>query len=275
MKNINFSNEEIFFDVNDSLCNDGRWSPENHYHNFLEIYFLESGECDYFIDDKVYRVLPGDMVIIRENIIHNTVYGEKVCSRMLINCSKNLVPQCMTSVNFPKVILFRNSEQTEEIYHIFMQIKKQYENKNEYSGEIVICYTKLLLLIAGSSKNMYSEKTRCKYTEAAAEYIKNNLANEISLAKTAKVLSVSAEHLSRQFKKDTGISFSEYVNLQRLKKAEEMLTSGKRESVTNIAHMCGFNDSNYFSAGFKKMYGVSPLKWRKSKSKLTETEKIF
>lgn len=273
MKHINFSEEEIFFDFNDSLCNDGKWSPENHYHNFMEIYFLEKGECDYFIDDRVYRVMPGDMVIIWKNILHNTVYGEKVCTRMLINCSEKMVPHGMAELNFPKAMLFRNSLKTEKIRFIFEEIKAQYENKNRYSEEIVACFIRLLLLVAGSSENEYAEKTRCKYTEAAVEYVKDNLPYNISLLKVAKHLSVSAEHLSRQFKKDTGISFSEYVGFLRLKKAEEMLITGKGKSITQIAHMCGFNDSNYFSSKFKKIYGVSPLKWKNFKNKLTKSEK--
>ena len=44
-------------------------------------------------------------------------------------------------------------------------------------------------------------------------------------------------------------------------------------TITEIAHMCGFNDSNYFSSRFKKIYGVSPLKWKKYKNRLTKSEK--
>ena len=111
------------------------------------------------------------------------------------------------------------------------------------------------------------------YTVSDVEYTGLAEDGRLNAGEIAEKLSVSAEHLSRQFKKDTGIAFSEYVNLLRFKKAEELLASGKRETIISIAHMCGFNDSNYFSSKFKKIYGVSPLKWRNSKSKLVETQK--
>ncbi len=266
MKHINFADEEIFFDYNNSLCNNGKWLPENHYHNSCEVYFLESGECDYFIDDKIYHMLPGDMVVIGGNIIHNTVYGEKVCSRMLINCSKKHMP-----IDMPRVTFFRNSEKKDEINHIFSKIEEEYKRRNEFSEEFVICYIRLLMLIAASSRNMYTQKAKHKYTELVAEYIKNNFESEISLSKVAEKFSVSAGHLSRQFKKETGFTFSEYLDLMRFKKAEELLLFGQKETITQIAHMCGFGDSNYFSVRFKKIYGVSPLKWKKRKNKLVES----
>lgn len=266
MKHINFADEEIFFDYNNSLCDNGKWTPENHYHNSCEIYFLESGECDYFIDDKIYHMLPGDMVILSGNIIHNTVYGETVCSRMLINCSKKHMP-----IDMPRVTFFRNSEKKDEINHIFSKIEEEYKRRNEFSEEFVICYIRLLMLIAASSRNMYTQKAKHKYTELVAEYIKNNFESEISLSKVAEKFSVSAGHLSRQFKKETGFTFSEYLDLMRFKKAEELLLFGQKETITQIAHMCGFGDSNYFSVRFKKIYGVSPLKWKKRKNKLVES----
>jgi len=268
MKHINFADEEIFFDYNNSLCNNGKWFPENHYHNSCEAYFLESGECDYFIDDKIYHMLPGDMVVIGGNIIHNTVYGEKVCSRMLINCSKKHIP-----IDVSRVLFFRNSAKKDEISHIFSRIREEYKSKNQFSEEIVTCYIRLLMLIAAGSENMYTQPVKHSYIEEVAEYIKNNLDCEVTLSKVAARFSVSAGHLSRQFKKDTGFTFSEYLDLIRFKKAEEMLLYGKKETITQIAHMCGFGDSNYFSVKFKKIYGVSPLKWKNRKSRLIETDK--
>lgn len=268
MKHIDFADEEIFFDYNNSLCNNGEWLPENHYHNSCEIYFLESGECDYFIDDKIYHMIPGDMVIINGNIIHNTVYGEKVCSRMLINCSQKHIP-----IDMPRVIFFRNSSRKDEINNIFLRIMEEYKNRSRLSEEIVTCYIRLLMLIAKSSDNMYTQKAKYKYTEAAAEYIKKIFDCDITLPKVAARFSVSAGHLSRQFKKDTGFTFSEYLELMRFKKAEEILLFGKNETITEIAHMCGFGDSNYFSVRFKKIYGESPLKWKNRKNRLVETDK--
>jgi len=87
----------------------------------------------------------------------------------------------------------------------------------------------------------------------------------MTLTDMAKYLSVSPEHLSRTFKKETGFGFNEYVNLVRLQKAYVMLKHENGKSVSEVAYSCGFNDSNYFSVIFKKMYGEKPSDVRKYK----------
>ena len=84
----------------------------------------------------------------------------------------------------------------------------------------------------------------------------------ISLGDVASYCFVSREHLSRIFKKETGFGFNEYVTLLRLRKAEEMIMCEPNKTISEIAYECGFNDGNYFSYKFKKMYGISPIKAR-------------
>jgi quercetin dioxygenase-like cupin family protein len=47
-----------------------------HYHGLYEIYFMLEGNCTYIIDDKVYNVQAGDIVIIPDGIIHHTKYDD-------------------------------------------------------------------------------------------------------------------------------------------------------------------------------------------------------
>ena len=80
----------------------------------------------------------------------------------------------------------------------------------------------------------------------------------------ARMRSVSPEHLSRTFKRETGFGFNEYLTLVRLQHAELMLRDRSAKSISDIAYSCGFNDSNYFSDRFKKAYGIPPLRYRKN-----------
>ena len=79
----------------------------------------------------------------------------------------------------------------------------------------------------------------------------------------AELFSVSPEHFSRVFKKETGLGFSKYLNSLRLQYAEQLLKSDKDQSITQVAEICGFDDSNYFSKKFKEMYGAAPKKVQK------------
>ena len=70
----------------------GKYTRKKHYHNLFEIYYFTGGECNYFIDNKSYQLIPGDIVLIPEGVIHNSEYGNTVHSRMLINCSHKFIP---------------------------------------------------------------------------------------------------------------------------------------------------------------------------------------
>ena len=75
-------------------------------------------------------------------------------------------------------------------------------------------------------------------------------------------MALNKDYLSNLFKKETGISFSDYVNLQRIKKAQELLTETHLRTY-QIAQQVGFQDESYFSRVFKKIVGMRPGEYRK------------
>ena len=87
---------------------------------------------------------------------------------------------------------------------------------------------------------------------------------EVTLQAVAEECFVSREHLSRIFKKETGFGFNEYLNVYRMQKANAMLAANPKVKVSQVAIQCGFNDSNYFSKQYKRMYGIAPTKSKRS-----------
>ena len=126
---------------------------------------------------------------------------------------------------------------------------------------------KLFYLIARHREENMVESSENKMIEGIISHVKKNYMNEVSLAEMAESNAVSAEHLSRAFKKEIGMGFNEYVNALRLQKAEFMLRNEEGKSVSEVAFACGFNDSNYFSYRFKRLYGVSPTSIKKRNNK--------
>ena len=232
----------------------------NHYHDIWEIYRLTEGYCHYFIDNKTYRLETGDLVVIPPGVIHNVIYGPAKHSRMLINCSTACIPAvCETSLR--QTVLFspdpKCARQIEDIY------AKLYWEAQESSAEssamsVALCWQLLILLCRQGGAPRVTASS--PFVEDALEYIHQNVASHLSLTDTARHCAVSPEHLSRVFRKETGFGFNEYINIYRLKRAEAMLKNGNPNSVTQVAHACGFADSNYFSKAYRKMYGVAPSK---------------
>ena len=76
----------------------------------------------------------------------------------------------------------------------------------------------------------------------------------------AGAMHLSRSQLHRKIKALTGMGISDFVNTVKLAKAEQMLKNNSGR-ITEIAFGCGFNDSSYFSALFKKKYGLSPSEY--------------
>ena len=239
-----------------------------HYHDAFEIYYLADGECRYFIDNKSYDVHAGDIILIPDGVIHHTAYREGVHSRKLIYCSRASIPASVTDRLSSLLYLYRNESIAREIKKIFEDIENESSLADPFSTDIIAAKLELLFLLMARNKNTCSPSPEGnEYVTAAVDYVRKNFKGDVKLCDVAKEISVSPEHLSRIFKKETGFGFCEYLTLVRLKNAEELLLGEPALSVSDIAYACGFNDSNYFCERFKKSYGAPPLKYRKGLEK--------
>lgn len=257
-KNPKENESEYYFQQSANLKGNKSGS---HYHQVLEIYYMKRGSCNYFIDDKSYSVKSGDLVFIPGGIIHKTTYDTEYHDRWLINCSERFVPASVEKKLKLLPHIFRKSAVTLECERVMQKIAKEYKSNDEFSLDALIGLTyELIFLLVRNAGDQRETPSGSAFIENAVKYVQENYHSEITLSKTAKMLSVSPEHLSRTFKKQTGFGFSEYLTLYRLQRAEYMLKNEPGRSVNAVAYACGFNDSNYFSYKFKKAYGVAPKK---------------
>ena len=92
-------------------------------------------------------------------------------------------------------------------------------------------------------------------------YIDTNLSEDLHLHTLAQKVNVSAGYLSGLFKKETGQSFTDYVNRRRVAYAAHLLTD-TRLQIQTIAQHCGIMDVQYFSKVFKRITGLTPKEYR-------------
>lgn len=96
------------------------------------------------------------------------------------------------------------------------------------------------------------------------EYIKQNLAEKLTIEQAAAHVYMSKSHLSRILRREMGCTFTEYVNRLRVERSKLSLISG-RMSLAEIAVSVGFEDQSYFTRIFKKVTGVTPGKYREQR----------
>lgn len=114
------------------------------------------------------------------------------------------------------------------------------------------------LLVQEHSLKGYSPLIRKSIT-----LIDSDLTADLSLYAQAKLLNVNSSYLSALFKKETGVTLTDYVNRKRVKHASFLLSTTHMQ-IQTIADCCGIPDVNYFIKIFKKYMGKTPKEYRDS-----------
>ena len=93
--------------------------------------------------------------------------------------------------------------------------------------------------------------------------IESDLTADLSLKAHAAFLNVNPSYLSTLFKKETGMTLTEYVNRKRVDQAIFLLNATDMQ-IQTIAQYCGIPDVNYFTKTFKRLVGKTPKEYRQS-----------
>ncbi|HAT4017190.1 TPA: helix-turn-helix domain-containing protein [Citrobacter freundii] len=106
--------------------------------------------------------------------------------------------------------------------------------------------------------------------DAIRGYIDERYASPLTRESVAQAFYISPNYLSHLFQKTGAIGFNEYLNHTRLEHAKTLL-KGYELKIKDVAHTCGFIDSNYFCRLFRKNTERSPSEYRRQyHSQLTE-----
>lgn len=254
------------------------YMQHNHYHPKYEIYYLLNGDRNYFIQDRVYNVKKGDLVLINSNVMHKTVDGfSDFHERIIIEFEPGFFEGFL--VNLMEIPLLRVFLKDYKILRLEEDEKKLLENcffkiiqegkENDVDNNIAlkIYLLDLLLVIEtfykkiDTAKFEHPSKLHGRIAEIVT-YINENYMNDIGLDLLANEFFISTAHLSRAFKKVTGFSFVEYLNNLRVQKAQKYLSETKL-SISEIAKMVGYQNSTHFGRMFKTITGSTPSEYKK------------
>lgn len=97
----------------------------------------------------------------------------------------------------------------------------------------------------------------------ACSFINAHIGSEMSVGQLAEIACMSESHFFRVFKKEMGMTPSQYISTRRIEVAQLYLLL-KNEPIKNIAASVGFLDPSYFVKTFKKVTGMTPQEFRRS-----------
>lgn len=241
--------------------------PAAHFHDEHELYYLVKGSTKYFIENEIFLLNAGDMIFVPKGAFHQTDYKENYNTERILFAFDNEfadedIKSYIDELTENKYIHF-NIEHLYKIQDIIQKIENESKKQEKGFSDMQKLYLKqMLILISRYRIKQNNIKFSGPYLliQSVAKYISENCSSDLSLSKIAKKYSISPNYLSKQFKKITGVGLSEYINISRITAAEKLLVSTNLP-ITRIATECGFNDSNYFAAVFKKIKGITPKKY--------------
>lgn len=256
-----------------------------HWHAFMEISFIRSGEGKYEIEDKVFHVKKGDIIIINNIEKHRVTYKpDNPLYETVIHFDSGLISSSEDGFWGTSYLNLFKYERTgfnntpeldmdtkEEVQTLISGIEKEYFQKNKYY-ELMI-KAKLLCLITVLLRHcniqtindfeIIAKRNQIERLERILNYINENYDKEISLALAAQKFYMNTSYFSDYFKKNIGINFTDYLAKVRINKAVRLLNDLSINS-TEIAFSCGFNNVTSFYNTFKKIKGMSPGDFKKN-----------
>jgi AraC-like DNA-binding protein len=153
----------------------------------------------------------------------------------------------------------RNPAQSVGLRDMFEMMERRMQETGDVS-ELLSVFQESMKRLLGLSQRP-SEGGAVLRFEAARRYVDENFNQDLRLSDVAKVNGFSSSVFSRGFKKTVGRGFSEYLRMQRLEKAKELLGTTSLP-IVQVSLECGFNNLQYFYDVFKNSAGCTPAVYR-------------
>lgn len=261
---------------------DFNYSVKLHWHEETEILYLEEGTFHFTNNMKKHVIQAPAIAFIGAGEIHSIDLLEKQRESALLFHMEMLYfehfdiikahilkPLVEKKLVFPQFI-FPQDRNWKEILSLYQKTITEARNSCISSQIKVKAY--LLELIAVLYENNYIvslEKIEEPITyqvekvKKVITYIHENYNNTISTCKLACLIGMNEQYFCRYFKKITGKTLTEYINLIRIEKAAELLLKTQNK-VIDIAIECGYSSIGYFNKKFKSIKSMTPQEFRKS-----------
>lgn len=265
---LNFSKYELNQDYIDNSL---------HYHSDLEISYVQSGHCIYSIDNKSYDVHAGDIIVIKGFQHHfiEKIFSEEPFINLVIMANSHFVRYANNTVldNLGLPLLSKKGNlspiyQDSETGQLFNSIEKLIVQKpNLYmliaKCELLTLFSRVISLLAPDSFSLDPhEKEITQKINTLTAYIDEHILEKLKLEDLADMVDLNPSYLSYYFKKHTGISVTEYILQNRISLSIKKLQTTQLR-ITEIALMCGFNNTANFNKAFRKIIGKTPSELRR------------
>ena len=256
-----------------------------HRPDHLEVVVFESGEMGYELEDRTCTLCKGDILVAGDRIRHRCVRLEKLrreARTVVLSFLPNLVhsgaplsddaqylmPFRLLGPLFPNVIP-ADTGLAREIRDFIEMIRGELTSATECSHLAIKTYLRMVLL---ALVNYYSElnatrealllqQTNLRRLAPLFEHVEKHYSEPFRVVDAARLCAMSDCYFMHLFKELTGQSFVAYLNCFRVARARRLLASTEKP-IVEISLESGFCNQSYFGVVFRRLTGMTPLKYR-------------
>ena len=247
-----------------------------HIHRAAELLYVKRGSYTVTVDDRTYEIGEGDLILFCSGAIHyvltgdcekNSYYVIKIPPSFFISFAR-LDAGAEYAMRFAfnrkesKNLWRRDELAGSEIKSVLDTLAGEYEQK-KYASDLAIKLKVMELLLAilrydAPGETLTSDRTALLIYEVM-NHVQECFAQDIDEKELAKSYGMSYSYFSRSFKRVTGVTFKNYLNRTRIRKAEQLLLLNGC-SVSEAASACGYNSISYFIQVYRSITGKTPYR---------------
>lgn len=207
-----------------------------------------------------YAVCAGDIAVVKENCEANVFVDQSGKGTLSTNPLKNIqyhfvvTTAMITRLCVNAGLEMEQAYRLSDFYILKMDSCTSVESVYTLHDEMVLDFTRRMLMIrkgAAISKPIVQ----------STEYIYNHINERITIEDVAEHTGLSTSYLSRLFKKELGISVSDYIRNKKIEKAQNLLKYSEYSQI-EIATYLAFSSQSHFIQTFCKTVGMTPKKYR-------------
>ncbi len=247
--------------VNDNMS-------KSHFHDYFELYYLESGERYHMFNNEIYQLEPREFILFPPYVMHHSYSDDDIeFKRILVYFRPEEIadPALLSWLYECRQPFKGDIAQAQIIRKIMNQILEEQTYPKSFSADYMQAWVNLLAVELTRFHQMPVKSLRNNRITRILDYIHEHYAENITLDDLAKVAYISTYHMCHEFKKATNHTVTQYINMTRIMNAQRRLIETNIK-ITQISNEVGFENVTHFNRVFRQLTGMSPSTYRKVKN---------
>ena len=259
--------------ANDSHPGDLKDKLIVHWHKMYELYVFISGEGNFLVGNTVYKLQPGDMVLLRPGEFHQFVpTSPEDYERYSLHFEKDLMdgddlllaPFHDREMGENNLLRPDRATVLDILKRLDMSLRLPPDYCRAMSRFVLGELLTYVAVFAKTQERLIGGDQLPPLVERMLQYIHEHLTDSLNLDILSEQVFMTKPHIGRVFKSAMGIAPMEYVTRKRIQLARQYLQAGMRAEETAVR--CGFGDYSSFYRAYKRIMGRSPRHADKEKS---------